>query len=64
MALVPHRSIVQGELQEHKAETAALWESHTQTVAQETKTHMLSVEGKQSDFLAQLALVRDKFLAY
>lgn len=55
-----HRSIVKGELKEHKAETVALWESHAQTVVQETKTHMVSVEGKQSDFLAQLASVRDK----
>lgn len=43
----------------HKAETAALWESHSKAAALETKTHMLSIKEQQQDFLTQLGLVRD-----
>lgn len=51
------KTLVEGELKGHKAETAALWESHTKAVAQESKSHVLSVEEKQSGFLMQLGLL-------
>lgn len=53
---------MEGELRGHKAETAALWESHTKAAAQEKKSHMEYVEEKQSSFLMQLGTVRDSVL--
>ncbi|XP_045132558.1 uncharacterized protein LOC123516893 isoform X3 [Portunus trituberculatus] len=52
------KSLVEGKLKEHKAETAALWESHTKAAALDTKTHMLSVNEQQQDFLKQVGLLR------
>lgn len=53
------RSLVEGELVGHKAETTVLWESHTKATALETEAHRLSVKEQQQDFLTQLGLVRD-----
>ena len=47
------------ELREHKAETAALWESHTKVAALETETHLMSVKEQHQHFLTQLGQVRD-----
>ncbi|XP_063865752.1 uncharacterized protein LOC135103434 isoform X4 [Scylla paramamosain] len=51
------KSLVEGELKEHKAETAALWESHTKAAALDTETRMLSVKEEQEDFLKQVGLL-------
>lgn len=51
------KSIVEGELVGHKAETTVLWESHTKATALETEAHRLSVKEQQQDFLTQLGLL-------